>query len=201
MCESEAWGSMIRREEGAETLIEQMSRDQDPIIRYGAMFVVGLAYRGTANNGTQLHLKWYGMLSSKVPQSKATTMLHLVCHRRLLDRSTAAHKTTAWVYFPAARIDLHLLACRRHPEAAALCGQRRVGRRAPRGGHQPRLRAAQRAGADAAHRVPAGVRPPSASPICRPPVTAAAPTCRARDQCLLTFSSCTVMQGRLHVMC
>ena len=40
------------REEGAETLIEQMSRDQDPIIRYGAMFVVGLAYRGTANNGT-----------------------------------------------------------------------------------------------------------------------------------------------------
>ena len=41
----------ICREEGAETLIEQMSRDQDPIIRYGAMFVVGLAYRGTANNG------------------------------------------------------------------------------------------------------------------------------------------------------
>ncbi len=39
------------REEGAETLIEQMSRDQDPIIRYGAMFVIGLAYRGTANNG------------------------------------------------------------------------------------------------------------------------------------------------------
>ena len=33
-----------------------MSRDQDPIIRYGAMFVVGLAYRGTANNGTgRLH--------------------------------------------------------------------------------------------------------------------------------------------------
>jgi HEAT repeat protein len=39
------------REEGAETLIEQMTRDQDPIIRYGGMFVVGLAYRGTANNG------------------------------------------------------------------------------------------------------------------------------------------------------
>lgn len=38
------------REEGAETLIEQMSRDQDPILRYGAMYVIGLAYRGTDNN-------------------------------------------------------------------------------------------------------------------------------------------------------
>lgn len=38
------------REEGAETLIEQMSRDQDPILRYGAMHVIGLAYRGTSNN-------------------------------------------------------------------------------------------------------------------------------------------------------
>lgn len=36
-------------EEGAETLIEQMTRDQDPIIRYGGMFAIGLAYRGTGN--------------------------------------------------------------------------------------------------------------------------------------------------------
>lgn len=33
------------REEAAEPLIEQMSRDQDPAIRYGAMYAVGLAYR------------------------------------------------------------------------------------------------------------------------------------------------------------
>lgn len=39
------------REEGAEGLIEQMSRDADPILRYGAMYVIGLAYRGTGNNG------------------------------------------------------------------------------------------------------------------------------------------------------
>eukprot|EP00798_Chlamydomonas_sp_ICE-L_P002207 gene2207-33767_t len=39
------------REEAAETLIEQMTRDQDPIIRYGGMFVIGMAYRGTDNNG------------------------------------------------------------------------------------------------------------------------------------------------------
>lgn len=32
-------------EEAADTLIEQMSREQDPILRYGAMYVLGLAYR------------------------------------------------------------------------------------------------------------------------------------------------------------
>lgn len=41
---------MYGREEEAETLIEQTSRDQDPILRYGGMFVIGMAYRGTANN-------------------------------------------------------------------------------------------------------------------------------------------------------
>ena len=38
------------REEGADTLIEQMTRDQDPIIRYGGMYALALAYSGTANN-------------------------------------------------------------------------------------------------------------------------------------------------------
>lgn len=38
------------REEEADTLIEQMTRDQDPILRYGGMYVLALAYRGTANN-------------------------------------------------------------------------------------------------------------------------------------------------------
>ncbi|CAL8468543.1 g8083 [Coccomyxa elongata] len=42
---------MYGQEEGAETLIEDMTRDQDPILRYGGMFVMGMAYRGTANNG------------------------------------------------------------------------------------------------------------------------------------------------------
>jgi 26S proteasome regulatory subunit N2 len=39
------------REDEAETMIESMTRDQDPIIRYGGMFTIGLAYRGTGNNG------------------------------------------------------------------------------------------------------------------------------------------------------
>lgn len=38
------------QEENAEPLIEQLSRDRDPILRYGAMFAIGLAYAGTANN-------------------------------------------------------------------------------------------------------------------------------------------------------
>ncbi len=36
---------MYGQEENAEGLVEQMSRDQDPILRYGAMYVLGLAYR------------------------------------------------------------------------------------------------------------------------------------------------------------
>jgi hypothetical protein len=39
------------REEGADALVEQMARDQDPILRWGAAYALGLAYRGTANNG------------------------------------------------------------------------------------------------------------------------------------------------------
>ena len=38
------------REEEADKLIEQMTRDQDPILRYGGMYALALAYRGTANN-------------------------------------------------------------------------------------------------------------------------------------------------------
>lgn len=41
---------MYGREEEADTLIEQMTRDQDPILRYGGMYALALAYRGTANN-------------------------------------------------------------------------------------------------------------------------------------------------------
>lgn len=41
---------MYGQEENAEPLIEQLSRDRDPLLRYGAMFTIGLAYAGTANN-------------------------------------------------------------------------------------------------------------------------------------------------------
>ncbi|CDO99454.1 unnamed protein product [Coffea canephora] len=49
------------REEGADTLIEQMTRDQDPILRYGGMYALALAYSGTANNKAIRQLLHYAV--------------------------------------------------------------------------------------------------------------------------------------------
>ena len=38
------------REEEADVIIEQLCADKDPILRYGAMYAIGLAYACTANN-------------------------------------------------------------------------------------------------------------------------------------------------------
>ncbi|WIA09523.1 hypothetical protein OEZ85_008919 [Tetradesmus obliquus] len=48
-------------EEAADTLVEQMAREQDPILRYGAMYVIGLAYRGTGNNAAVQKLLHYAV--------------------------------------------------------------------------------------------------------------------------------------------
>eukprot|EP01117_Protostelium_nocturnum_P011551 TRINITY_DN418_c0_g1_i1.p1 TRINITY_DN418_c0_g1~~TRINITY_DN418_c0_g1_i1.p1 ORF type:complete len:986 (-),score=320.55 TRINITY_DN418_c0_g1_i1:97-3054(-) len=42
--------TMLGREEEADTLIEQLLLDKDPIMRYGAAYTIGLAYCGTSNN-------------------------------------------------------------------------------------------------------------------------------------------------------
>jgi 26S proteasome regulatory subunit N2 len=42
--------AVVGQEDRAETLIEQMSRDKDPLVRYGAMYTTGMAYCGTNNN-------------------------------------------------------------------------------------------------------------------------------------------------------
>jgi 26S proteasome regulatory subunit N2 len=39
------------KEESADGLIEQLARDRDPIIRYGGMYAVAMAYCGTSDNG------------------------------------------------------------------------------------------------------------------------------------------------------
>jgi 26S proteasome regulatory subunit N2 len=41
---------MYGREEGADTLIEQLSRHKDPILRYGGMYTIATAYAGTGSN-------------------------------------------------------------------------------------------------------------------------------------------------------
>ena len=41
---------MYGKEAQADTLIEQMTRSKDSIVRYGAMYAIGAAYAGTSNN-------------------------------------------------------------------------------------------------------------------------------------------------------
>jgi 26S proteasome regulatory subunit N2 len=38
------------REEEADSLIEQLTRDKDPILRYGGVYAIALAYAGTGSN-------------------------------------------------------------------------------------------------------------------------------------------------------
>lgn len=38
------------REEDADPLIEQLVRDKDPLLRYGGIYAVAMAYSGTGNN-------------------------------------------------------------------------------------------------------------------------------------------------------
>lgn len=40
------------KEESADVIIEQLSRDRDPIVRYGACYAVAMAYCGTADNAS-----------------------------------------------------------------------------------------------------------------------------------------------------
>ncbi|CAM9481810.1 unnamed protein product, partial [Ectocarpus sp. 13 AM-2016] len=42
--------TLYSQEEAAEGMIEQLSRDRDPILRYGAMYAIGMAYCETSNN-------------------------------------------------------------------------------------------------------------------------------------------------------
>ncbi len=67
---------MYGREEGAETLIEQMTRDQDPLIRYGGMYTIGLAYRGTGNNAAIQKLLHYAVsdVSDDVRRAAVTNL-------------------------------------------------------------------------------------------------------------------------------
>ena len=42
--------SMLGKEEEADTLIEQLLRDKDPLLRYGGVYTIALAYAGTGAN-------------------------------------------------------------------------------------------------------------------------------------------------------
>ena len=42
--------TMFGRLEEADTLIESLSRDKDPILRWSGMYTIGMAYCGSGNN-------------------------------------------------------------------------------------------------------------------------------------------------------
>lgn len=52
---------MYGKEDNADTLIEQMVRSKDSIMRYGAMFAIGCAYAGTTNNNAVKRLLHYAV--------------------------------------------------------------------------------------------------------------------------------------------
>lgn len=52
---------MYGKEEAADVLFEQMASDKDAIIRYGAMYLLGMAYVGTGNKTAIRQLLHYGV--------------------------------------------------------------------------------------------------------------------------------------------
>lgn len=68
-------------EEGADALIQQMARDGDPLIRYGAMYAVGLAYCGTGNNGALRQLLHVAVsdVSDDVRRAAVTNIGFVLC--------------------------------------------------------------------------------------------------------------------------
>eukprot|EP01133_Synstelium_polycarpum_P014174 gene14174-16710_t len=52
---------MYGKEEGADVLIEQLITDKDPLLRYGGMYAIGLAYCGTGNNDALRKLLHYAV--------------------------------------------------------------------------------------------------------------------------------------------
>eukprot|EP00898_Chlorokybus_atmophyticus_P004570 jgi/Chlat1/5113/Chrsp33S05124 len=69
------------REEGADTLIEQMTRDQDPILRYGGMFALAMAYCGTANNSAIRRLLHFAVsdVSDDVRRAAVLSLGFVLC--------------------------------------------------------------------------------------------------------------------------
>ena len=50
---------MYGKEDNSETLVEQMVRSKDSIMRYGAMYAIGCAYAGTSNTNAVKKLLHY----------------------------------------------------------------------------------------------------------------------------------------------
>lgn len=71
------------REEEADTVIEQLLLDKDAILRYGAMYTIGLAYAGTANNSAIRRLLHVAVsdVSDDVRRAAVTALGFLLINR------------------------------------------------------------------------------------------------------------------------
>uniref|UniRef100_A0A7S1PI52 26S proteasome regulatory subunit RPN2 n=1 Tax=Percolomonas cosmopolitus TaxID=63605 RepID=A0A7S1PI52_9EUKA len=72
---------MYGREEGADVSIEKMLNDKDPIIRYGAMYAIGMAYCGTGNNNAVQKLLKIGVsdVSDDVRRAAVMNLGFVLC--------------------------------------------------------------------------------------------------------------------------
>ena len=74
---------MFGLEEKADPMIETLANDKDPLLRYGGMFAVGLAYSGTANNNAVKKLLHYAVSDVSDDVRRAAVMsLGFVLFRR-----------------------------------------------------------------------------------------------------------------------
>jgi 26S proteasome regulatory subunit N2 len=71
------------REEAADTLIEQLLRDKDPILRYGGMYAIALAYVGSSNNSAIRKLLHVAVsdVSDDVRRAAVTSLGFVLCNQ------------------------------------------------------------------------------------------------------------------------
>lgn len=72
---------MYGREEEADTLIEQLVRDKDPILRFGGMYTIALAYVATSNNNAIRRLLHVAVsdVSDDVRRAAVTALGFVLC--------------------------------------------------------------------------------------------------------------------------
>lgn len=69
------------KEEGADMIIDQLTRDRDPIVRYGGMFAIAMAYCGTGDNGALRKLLHVAVsdVSDDVKRAAVTCLGFVLC--------------------------------------------------------------------------------------------------------------------------
>lgn len=84
---------MFAKEEQADTLIEQMTRSKDSIVRYGAMYAVGAAYAGTANNHAVKKLLHFAVsdVNDDVKRAALTNLGFLLIRKPQMVPETVKH--------------------------------------------------------------------------------------------------------------